>query len=109
VNELGREQMVDACEALDIAPGQLADIFRHESARVLRALADDLDAGNEHVDADALVSTVLRHLDRFDALDMLWIELNPDGEESVEAASGGTEATPLHRDAAAAAAREDTR
>jgi hypothetical protein len=79
----GRVELRDLCVALDIDPGALADVFRHESARILRALADDLDGGQVIDDGLMLVAA---HLSRVDELEVTWGAMRP--EESVEGGVG---------------------
>ena len=100
----------DALAALGIGPGQLADVFRREAARVLRNAADHLDHGlGRDVQAEDAIQVALDWLRRADRLEFDWELRNPDDVISDEARSDDTEATPRHADLAVVADEQDTR
>lgn len=102
-----RVAISDVVDAFGVSAGELADVFRREAARLLRKSASDLDVGNDS-SIDEHVLRVQRWLSLADACEFEWEVRNPD-EPSNEAASGGTEATPSHLNAALVAEQQDTR
>jgi len=81
-----------ACEALDVEPGELADVLRLHGARLLRHAAEALDNGVSDERVDDSIEAARTWLAKADACEVAWLLANPD-EESNEAA-GVTEATP---------------
>jgi hypothetical protein len=102
-----RAAVYSACVALDIAPGELSDVFRREAARLLRAYADEIDHDRDH-DVDQVLARVAQFIERADELELVWDDMNPPERESGGAVNtGATEATPL-RPVTTTAAREDS-
>lgn len=98
-----------ACEALDVDPGELADVLRLHGARLLRHAAEALENGISDERVDDSIASARTWLDKADALEFAWVLEHPeDDEKSDDARSADTEATPRRADLAVVAEQEFT-
>jgi hypothetical protein len=109
------------CALLGIEAGPLADIFRHEVARLMRRAADRVEAGVD-TSHDPIVADVRLLLDLIEALEDEWSITHPDDDDDeyverelrqVEARRGdadieGTEATLQSSSTTPPQSREDS-
>lgn len=88
-------------ELLDVETGELADMFRHEAARVLRACAWEIEKGSgSKGNVDKLLARAASLLTTIDMIEFEWEREHADDPPSLELAeesdeaSDATEATP---------------